>query len=61
VERLDMHLRYRGHSLDLRLTRDALTVRGSNGGATPIKLGVKNEVFEFAGSSTRVFKLDPPT
>ena len=61
VERLDMHLRYRGHSLDLRLTRDALTVRGRNGGAAPIKLGIKNEVYEFAGSLTRVFKLDPPT
>ena len=61
VERLDMHLRYRGHSLDLRLTRDALTVRGCNGGAAPIKLGIKNEVHEFSGSSTRLFKLDPPT
>ncbi|HNK51832.1 MAG TPA: glycosyl hydrolase family 65 protein, partial [Nitrospira sp.] len=61
VERLDMHLRYRGHSLDLRLTRDALTVRGRNGGAAPIKLGIKNEVYEFAGNSTRVFKLDSPT
>ena len=56
-----MYLRYRGHSLDLRLTRDALTVRGHNGGAAPIKLGIKNEVYEFAGSSTLVFKLDSPT
>jgi len=61
VKRFDMHLRYRGHSLDLRLTRDALTVRGRNGGAAPIKLGIKNEVHEFSGSSTLVFKLDSPT
>jgi Glycosyl hydrolase family 65, C-terminal domain len=52
-----MRIRYRGHSLDLRLTRDALTVRGHEPGAAPIKLGIKDEVYEFAGGSTRVFKL----
>ena len=57
LERLDMRIRYRGHSLDLRLTRDALTVRGRERGAAPIKLGFKDEVYEFAGGSTRVFKL----
>ena len=46
VERLDMHLRYRGHSLDLRLTRDALTVRGCNG-AAPIKLGIRTRCTSF--------------
>jgi beta-phosphoglucomutase family hydrolase len=57
LARLDMRIRYRGHSLDLRLTRDALTVRGRDPGAAPIKLGFKNEVYEFTGGSTRVFKL----
>jgi trehalose/maltose hydrolase-like predicted phosphorylase len=57
MQRLDMRIRYRGHSLDLRLTRDALTVRGRDRGAAPINLGIKNEVYEFAGGSTRVFKL----
>lgn len=57
VERLDMRMRYRGHSLDLRLTRNALTVRGHDRGAAPIHLGIRNEVYEFAGGSTRVFKL----
>ena len=52
-----MRIRYRGHSLDLRLTRDALTVRGRELGAAPINLGFKNEVYELAGGSTRVFKL----
>jgi trehalose/maltose hydrolase-like predicted phosphorylase len=56
--RLDMRIRYRGHALDLRLTRDALTIRGRDRGAAPIYLGIKNEVYEFAGGSTRVFKLD---
>ncbi|MEX0805023.1 MAG: beta-phosphoglucomutase family hydrolase [Candidatus Binatia bacterium] len=57
MERLDIRIRYRAHSLDLRLTRDALTVRGRDRGAAPIKLGFKDEVYEFAGGSTRVFKL----
>ena len=57
LERLDMRIRYRGHSLDLRLTHDTLTVRGHDRGAAPINLGFKNKVYEFAGGSTRVFKL----
>jgi beta-phosphoglucomutase family hydrolase len=57
MERLDMRIRYRGHSLDLRLTRDALTVRGRDRGAAPINLGIQNKIYEFAGGSTRVFKL----
>lgn len=57
MERLDMRIRYRGHSLDLRLTRDSLTVRERDRGAAPINLGIQNEIYEFAGGSTRVFKL----
>jgi trehalose/maltose hydrolase-like predicted phosphorylase len=53
----DMRLRYRGHSLDLRLTSDTLTVRGREPGAAPIKLSIKDEVYEFTGGSTRVFTL----
>jgi beta-phosphoglucomutase family hydrolase len=58
VDRLDMRIRYRGHSLDLRLTRDRLTVHGRDRGPTPINLAIKNEVYEFAGGSTRVFMLN---
>ena len=56
LERLDMRIRYRGHSLDLRLTRDALTVRERERGAALIHLGFRDKVYEFAGG-TRVFKL----
>ena len=61
LERLDMRMRYRGHSLDLRLTRDALTVRERERErrAAPINLGFKNQVYEFDGG-TRVFKLATP-
>jgi beta-phosphoglucomutase family hydrolase len=57
IERLDMRMRYRGHSLDLRLTRDSLTVRGRDGTASPILLCVDDQVYEFASGSTRVFRL----
>lgn len=59
MERLDMRIRYRGHTLDLRLTRDTLTVRGRDPGAATIRLAFKDEVYDFAGGSTRAFKLDP--
>jgi len=57
VERLDMRIRYRGHSLDLRVTRDTLTVRGRDRGAAPIQLAVRGETYEFAGDDTRNFRL----
>lgn len=57
LARLDMRIRYRGHSLDLRLTRDTLTVRGRETGVAPIKLGIKNDVYQFVCGSTRIFKL----
>ncbi|HEU4620383.1 MAG TPA: beta-phosphoglucomutase family hydrolase [Gammaproteobacteria bacterium] len=60
LDRLDMRIRYRGHSLDLKLTRDALTVRGRESGAAalvPIRLGFRDEVHQFAAGSTRTFDL----
>jgi len=58
MERLDLRIRYRGHSLDLRLTRDALRVRGRDGAAAPIALSVDDKVCEFASGTTRVFRLN---
>jgi beta-phosphoglucomutase family hydrolase len=57
LERLDMRIRYRGHTLDLKLTRDALTVRGREGDAAPIRLQVRNEARVFECGTTRVFSL----
>ncbi|MFH0998478.1 MAG: glycosyl hydrolase family 65 protein [Pseudomonadota bacterium] len=57
MERLDMRIRYREHSLDLRLTRGSLTIRGREGVASPISLCVDGDVFEFVSGTTRVFKL----
>ncbi|MBU4257548.1 beta-phosphoglucomutase family hydrolase, partial [Patescibacteria group bacterium] len=61
MERLDMRIRYRGHSLDLRLTRDSLTVRGHKDAAPPISLSVNGKVCEFITGTTRVFRLNDET
>jgi trehalose/maltose hydrolase-like predicted phosphorylase len=60
-ERLDLRILYRGHSLDLRLTRDSLTVRGRDGVAAPISLSVDDKIYEFVSGSTRVFQLNSET
>jgi hypothetical protein len=52
-----MRIRYRGHSLDLRLTRDSLTVRGRDAAAPPISLCVDGQICEFVSGTTRVFRL----
>jgi len=58
MKRLDMRIRYRGHSLDLRLTRDSLRVRGRDGASAPISLCVDDRVYEFVSGTTRVFRLN---
>ena len=58
IERLDMCIRYRGHSLDLRLTRDSLTVHGHDDAAAPISLCIDCKLCEFLGGTTRVFQLN---
>jgi hypothetical protein len=58
IERLDMCIRYRGHSLDLRLTRDSLTVHGHDDAAAPISLSVDGKLCEFLSGTTRVFQLN---
>ena len=57
LSRLDMRVRYRGHSLDLKLTREALTIHGHERGLSPIRVQVNGEPHDFAGGETRVFKL----
>lgn len=57
IQRLDMRIRYRGHSLDLQITRDRLTIHGRERGIASIKLGVRGEIYEFACGSTREFSL----
>jgi beta-phosphoglucomutase family hydrolase len=58
MERLDMRIRYRGHSLDLRLTRDSLTIRGHDSAKPPFSLCVDGSTCEFVSGSTRMFPLN---
>ena len=57
IDRLEMRVRYRGHWLNVRLTADTLTIHGRDRGPAPIRLGFRNEVYEFAGGGTQVFSL----
>jgi trehalose/maltose hydrolase-like predicted phosphorylase len=58
MQSLNLHIRYRGHSIDLHLTRDALTVRGEDLDVAPISLSVTGKTYEFLSGTTRVFQLD---
>lgn len=57
VERLDMRLCYRGHSIDLRVDHAALTARTHDTFAPPFALCVDDQVCEMAGGTTCVFPL----
>lgn len=57
LDRLDMRIHYRGHSLDLGLTRDTLTVHGHDKEAMPIQISVQGQTHDFHSGSTHVFKL----
>jgi len=57
IERIDMRIVFRSNALDLRLTRDKLTVHGRNRKAPPIVLDVRGERCEFAGGQTREFHI----
>ncbi|MBV8892808.1 MAG: glycoside hydrolase family 65 protein, partial [Acidobacteria bacterium] len=57
VKRFEMRMRYRGHSLDLWLTSNLLTVRDRDHGAPPIALQIGKEIHQLAGGSTLVVRL----
>lgn len=57
IDRMDLRIRYRGHSLDVRLTRQTLTLSGREQGIAPIKIRVRDEVHEFSCGTTRSFPL----
>ena len=61
IDRLEMRVRYRGHSLTLRLTHDSLTVRGGDSSAPPISLCVDEKICAFISNTTRVFQLKNST
>ena len=58
MERLETRIRYRGHSLDLRLTHEALTVCGEDLDVAPIALSVAGKIYDYVSGTTRVFDLN---
>ncbi len=61
IESLETRMRYRGHSLDLRLTREALTICGEDLAVPPIALSVSGMLYDYVSGTTRVFELSPKT
>lgn len=59
LDRLEMRIHYRGHSLDLRLTRNALVIQGRNRGVPPIEIAVGDHRTRFDCGTTQVFPLTP--
>ena len=57
LERLDMRIHYRGHALDVHLTRTTLLVQGQKGVAPPICLSVQGRTHLFNCGTTEMFKL----
>lgn len=57
MTRLDMRIRYRGHTLDLKLTAGALEVRSHESDAVPVRLQVKDDIRLLPSGSTQVFHL----
>ncbi len=57
IERMDLRIRYRGHSLDVRLTHHTLTVTGRERGIAPFNICVRDQIYEFSCGTTRSFPL----
>lgn len=57
IKRLVMHIKYRGHSIDLQLGQDQLKVSCRESKAPPIRLSVNDEPSDFKSGDSRVFKL----
>jgi alpha,alpha-trehalase len=57
VARLQMRIRYRGHALELDITRARLTVRCPECAAPPVQIGFKGAVRELRGDQTIDFTL----
>lgn len=59
LRRLRLRIGYRGHSLNLEITRDLLAVRASPSPEKAIHIGFGGCIFELSGGATKTFKLNP--
>jgi beta-phosphoglucomutase family hydrolase len=60
IDCVNMRIRYRGQSLDLRVTHDTLTVSGRERGMAPIRLALRDQIHEFVSGTVREFRLQEP-
>ncbi len=54
---LTMCIRYRGHSLDLDIRQEQLRVHARASNASPIKVGIKDGVYQLKAGDARIFSL----
>jgi alpha,alpha-trehalase len=57
LARLDLCLRYRGHTLDVGVTQDRLTVSAHASNAAPIRIGFGPDLHEIAAGESKRFDL----
>jgi trehalose/maltose hydrolase-like predicted phosphorylase len=57
LNRLELNIRYRGHTLELDLTRDRFMVRGRTPDAAPIRLACRDREVAFQGGGEATFDL----
>src|SRR5690606_35422248 len=57
LDRLALRIRYRGHTLDIRLVPGSLTIRSREPGVAPILLGYGDEIHELAGGRTIMLEI----
>jgi alpha,alpha-trehalase len=53
LERLNMGIRYRGHTLELAITQKEIAFKACRCRECPIKIGVKGETFEIRGGESK--------
>ena len=57
MRQLDVIVRYRGHMLEIRVTRDAVEIRASRSRLPAMKIAVRGEVHELPAGQQRSFAL----
>jgi len=58
LRRLKLRIRYRGHSLELEVTQDKVSISALRGTTEAVSVGFADEVHRLATGETRSFKLD---
>lgn len=58
VGRLHMHIRYRGHALEIDITRNIFQIRALMGADGPVRIGLRDQIFDLKMGDTRKFDLE---